>query len=219
MAFNSTTLDAPDTAVRRIMLKRSMGQPLTNKEFDRLATRMSVEAETNRSGGTVKNAITPRRLSPAEQGAQDRQYNDAYAGGRDGPVQRAPQTPAAKPPTAPVAQAPATPPAAVARVAPAGQMAPPTAQSGPAMLGKFPQPGAVARTAPAAPAPAARPVPSMRGRYNGVNVDPTATDPTEPVPASPAAPADATLPAEVTPPKKKKPVARSPFMPPKPLVS
>jgi hypothetical protein len=61
--FNSPALDSPDAAVRRIMLKRENGQRLSPAELDRLATRMSVEQETGRVGGTVRQPITPRRLA------------------------------------------------------------------------------------------------------------------------------------------------------------
>lgn len=78
----TTTLDAPDLAVRRIMQKRADGRtPLTDRELTRLGARMSAEAETQRTGGTVKGSIVPRRLSAYEQGQTDRDKQDDYEAG------------------------------------------------------------------------------------------------------------------------------------------
>lgn len=91
MAGSTTTLDAPDLAVRRIMQKRADGQRLTASELARLGARQSAEQEVSRIGGVVKQGITPRRLSPFEQGQADRQSQEGYAAGFEG---RAPgQTP------------------------------------------------------------------------------------------------------------------------------
>lgn len=94
--FNSETLDAPDLAVRRIMLKRENGQRLSPAELDRLATRMSVEGEITRRGGTVKNAITPRRLTPFQIGQQDREADAGYAAGFEGRTPGTQANPAAR---------------------------------------------------------------------------------------------------------------------------
>lgn len=84
MAGSTTTLDAPDLAVRRIMQKRADGQRLTASELARLGARQSAEQEVSRTGGMVKQGITPRRLSPFEQGQADRQSQESYAAGFEG---------------------------------------------------------------------------------------------------------------------------------------
>jgi hypothetical protein len=108
--FNSPILDSPDMAVRRIMLKRENGQRLTPAELDRAATRMSVEQETNRVGGTVRQPITPRRVSPFEKGAQARAADEGYAAGFGSPsaVIRSPSVVSSGSST-PVGSAPKTP--------------------------------------------------------------------------------------------------------------
>lgn len=112
-------LDAPDLAVRRIMQKRQDGQRLTDRELTRLGQRQSAEAETGRTGGTVRQSIQPRRLDAYAQGTADAADEARYAAGRSGQpdpgVRRAP--PAA---TAPATQRPAAPqPAAIPFEAPA----------------------------------------------------------------------------------------------------
>lgn len=193
MAFNSTVLDAPDTAVRRIMLKRSMGQPITTKEMNRLATRASVEAETNRAGGAVRMPITPRTLSPEEQGAADRQYNDAYAGGRNGaPVRRAPAaTPPAQAPTNPAATAPTPPATSAAR--PGGIDV--RSYVGSRYAGNN-NPMGITPATPATPPSVQRAPTLIAGRFNGANVNPTAPDPTV---ADQTSPPPAKMPSTVLP--------------------
>jgi hypothetical protein len=95
MAGSTTTLDRPDSAVRSIMQKRADGLALSDRERKRLAARMSAEAETQRTGGTVQQGITPRRVSPYEMGQQDRAADDEYAAGyekRAAPGQPAPDS-------------------------------------------------------------------------------------------------------------------------------
>lgn len=87
------TLDAPDLEVRRIMQKRQDGQALNRQEGNRLASRMSVEQETNRAGGVVKQPVTPRRLTPRQMGQRAREDDDAYAGGYTGSAPSAPVIP------------------------------------------------------------------------------------------------------------------------------
>lgn len=100
--FNSSILDAPDTAVRRILMKREAGQPLNSSEQRRLAERMNAEQETQRAGGTVKQSIVPRRLSPFEEGERQRQADDDFSAGYEGRQKPGTQAPApGMPPTAP----------------------------------------------------------------------------------------------------------------------
>lgn len=95
-AFDTPVLDRPDSAIRRAMQKREDGVRLTRKEEQRLANRASVEQQTERDGGLVQQSITPRRLTPYQQGQKDTNDDGAYAAGREGrsdpaasPVQRA----------------------------------------------------------------------------------------------------------------------------------
>lgn len=65
-AFSSSTLSAPDSGVRKIMLKASMGQALTDRELKRLAARQRAEEQTVGSGGQIAGGVgitTPTKTS------------------------------------------------------------------------------------------------------------------------------------------------------------
>lgn len=147
------TLDAPDQTVRRALLKREMGQPLSSKELNRVANRMSVEAETGRTGGVVRSPITPRRISPFDAGRQMRAEDDQFAAGYQGsqPGAAAPSANAGQ--VAPTAKAPA--PAMGAAPAPAGQALPSAAPAAPVQRRQFGAPQKL--NSPVAPAVGAGP--------------------------------------------------------------
>lgn len=104
MAGYSTNaiLDAPDTAVRRILMKRDSGQRLTESEERRLADRMNAERETQRTGGVVQQSVVPRRLTAFEKGQRERQEDEDFSAGYEGRSQPGAEAPApGMPPSAP----------------------------------------------------------------------------------------------------------------------
>jgi hypothetical protein len=77
-SLSHSTLSAPDSGVRKIMLKASLGQPLNDRELKRLAARQRAEEQTVGTGGKISGGVgitTPsqpqtqqtRQRTPAEQ--------------------------------------------------------------------------------------------------------------------------------------------------------
>lgn len=73
--FLQPRLDAPDHSTRMIQLKRAQDKPMNHRDLGRLATRMSVEEETQRAGGTVQKML-PREQDPGAA------YQKGYEGTR-----------------------------------------------------------------------------------------------------------------------------------------
>lgn len=87
MAGSTTTLDAPDINVRRILQKRGSlrgQQHLTDSELRRLSQRESAEQEVARIGGVINNPITSTPETPYEYGRRTRITEDAFRAGYGG---------------------------------------------------------------------------------------------------------------------------------------
>lgn len=62
-SFNTTVLDAPDQRLRKIYLKASMGAPLSDSDYNRVAQRQGVEAQNLATGGANMNLNSARDLN------------------------------------------------------------------------------------------------------------------------------------------------------------
>lgn len=91
--MSATILDAPDATVMAIFEKRRRGIRLTPKEEQRLQARLSAEAETERTGGTVKRSIVPApapgaQMTPGQKGAAEAQAMIDSLRGRDATMRK-----------------------------------------------------------------------------------------------------------------------------------
>ena len=92
--MSATILDAPDATVMAIFEKRRRGIRLTPKEEQRLQARLQAEAETERTGGTVKRSIVPapapgsQPMTAGQKGAAEAQAAIDSLRGRDATMRK-----------------------------------------------------------------------------------------------------------------------------------